>query len=67
MLVRGGKGDGCVMSFEECTEGFGGFVVDVEVCDGVMKGVKKLDDVGEGGAVGVGCHVGGGWTCRRGC
>ena len=51
-MVRGGKGDGCVMSFEECTEGFGGFVVDVEVCDGVMIGVKKLDDVGEGGAVG---------------
>ena len=51
-MVRGGKGDGHVMSFEECTEGLGGFVVDVEVCDGVMIGVKKLDDVGEGGAVG---------------
>ena len=59
-MVRGGKGDGCVMGFEECTERLGWFVVDVEVCDGVMIGVKKLDDVGEGGAVG-GRGAGGLW------
>ena len=52
MLVRGGKGDGCVVGFEEGTERLGGFVVNVEMCDGVIVGVKEIDDVCEGGAVG---------------
>ena len=36
VLVRGGKGDGDVISFEEGTEGCGWLIVDVEVSDGVM-------------------------------
>ena len=50
MLVRGGKGDGCVVGFEEGTERMGGFVVNMKMCNGVIMGVKEMDDVGEGGA-----------------
>ena len=60
MLVRGGKGDGYVVGFEEGTERLGGFVVNVEMCDGVIIGVKEMDDVCEGGAVG-GRGAGGLW------
>ena len=39
------------MGFEEGTEGLGGFIVDVEMGDGMIMGGKELDDVGKGGAV----------------
>jgi hypothetical protein len=40
------------MGFEEGTGRLGGFIVNVETCDGVVLGVKKMYDVGKGGAVG---------------